>query len=280
MTIAEFLALPEDPRRMRSLIAGRLFERPARPRDRQTRAAVERLIDLLRRDSGFDLRTDFLLRHEPGDLFRVEVAAVPSGGGLPVLVVLIPRSAETYGETHGKIDACLAAGVGQVWELEFYMGTVEVHRPDERPLHVRKTDPLPQVPGLPIITAAEIFRDLPEPESALPNGLEELWMDILREKHECFGTEHTSAVEVSVSGRNVRLILPDYLAETEILVIAEREDLLFAIGRQNYSLDNDGPLGVVMVARRHDSDTYLTHVWHELYPYVFKYLGLESRRDE
>ena len=37
-------------------------------------------------------------------------------------------------------------------------------------------------------------------------------------------------------------------------------------------------LGVLAVARRQPDGAYAVHVWHELYPWALKYLGLESDR--
>lgn len=277
MTITEFLSLPEKPGRVRSLILGRVFDRPVHRADRQRSATVERLLDLLRREGGPELRTDFLIRHEPQDLFPVEIAAVPSERQVPVLVVLIPRAAETLGETRDKVKSCLAAGVEQVWELEFYWSQVTVHRSDgdTRP-SFKGEDALESPPGLSIFTPNDIFRDLPDRESTLPDGVDELWVDIHREKHECYGMKHTATIDVTVDGRVVQLIVPDYLAETEIVSATIGDDLLFAVGREGQPWDRDEYLGVLMAARRHDQDTYLVHVWHALYPYALKYLGLDN----
>jgi hypothetical protein len=281
MTISEFLSLPEKPGTVRSLISGRLFRRPVRRADRQRRAAVERLLQVLRRDGGPELRTDYLIRHEPQDLFPVEIAAVPTGNERAALVVLIPRPAETIGETHDKVKACLAAGVEQVWELEFYSQYVTVHRNNgDKRNSFKGEEALVTPAGLSIVTPNHIFKDLPEPESSLPDGMDELWVDILREKHECYGMKHTATIDVSVAGRTVQLIVPDHLAETEIVTAALGDGLLFAVGREGNPWDRDEYLGVVMAARQQDHDTYLVHVWHALYPYALKYLGVETEVGE
>ncbi len=277
MTITEFLSLPEKPGRVCSLIAGRVFTRPRRRPDRQRRAAVERLLDLLKQDGGPELRTDFQVRHEPQDLFPVEIAVVQAGSELPALVVLIPRPGETIGETSDKVRACHAVGVLQVWELEFYSQQVTIHRPGDEPReYFRGDEALPLPRSLSAITPAGIFSGLPQPESALPDDVEKLWVDVLREKHECFGMSPAASVEVTVGGRIVQLIVPDHLVETEIFVTCEAGDLLFAIGREGHPWDHNEYLGVFIVAHQYDRDTYLAHVWHALYPNTLKYLGLDA----
>lgn len=258
MTIDEYLGLPKVPGRVRALVEGRVYERPERSKDRRTRAAVGRLAGLLGGDGRVVAQADRVLRNEPDNLFPVELAVAAADGSIP-LVVIIPRAAETYGETSGKIKACLAAGVEQVWLLEFYADEVRVHRRNGPAAYVRGDEALPPVPQLPTVTPSEIYRGLPEPESALPEGLEDVWVDLLREKHECFGVRHTAALDIAAGGRRAQLVVPNHLSEVEVLTAVEHGDLLFALGRGGESFD-DRPFGVIMAGRRHESGVYLVHV--------------------
>lgn len=102
------------------------------------------------------------------------------------------------------------------------------------------------------------------------------WIDCLMEKHECWGYENYSkgSVEVKVSDRTVRVIVPVHYANVEVLVAAESDGLLFLLGRWlnewARKMECDG---VVMVAKRLDDDTYAVGVWHELFGYALKYFG-------
>lgn len=106
----------------------------------------------------------------------------------------------------------------------------------------------------------------------MTTNTEEPWIDMLWEKHECF--RYTPQLRtVELDGRSIRLLLPDYMPRFTVRAWAEQGDLLFLL----FQLDqryNDAFVGAVVVARKTEEDTYTTTIWHELYPYALKHLGL------
>jgi hypothetical protein len=106
----------------------------------------------------------------------------------------------------------------------------------------------------------------------MTKNIEEPWIDRLWEKHECFHyTPHSETV--SLDGRTIRLLLPDYLPGFTVRAWAEQGDLLFLL----FQLDErygDAFLGAMVVARKTGENTYTTTIWHELFPWALKYLGL------
>ncbi len=106
---------------------------------------------------------------------------------------------------------------------------------------------------------------------------EELWIDMLWEKHECLHYP-TRAETVTLDGRIIRLLLPEYTPGFTVQAWAGRGDLLFLL----FQLDEryaDAFLGAVVVARKTAEDTYTTVVWHELYPWALKHLGLAMEEE-
>jgi hypothetical protein len=106
------------------------------------------------------------------------------------------------------------------------------------------------------------------------------WIDCLHEKHECWGYDHPQRIQVEHASRQLNIDLPNYLPRMEVKVTAESSDLLFLIGRQTKEYPGLGFPGVLMVARRQAGDTYAAVIWHELYPWALKYLGLEQESPE
>lgn len=104
----------------------------------------------------------------------------------------------------------------------------------------------------------------------------ELWLDVLHEKHECYTHKALAEKEVTVSGQTVTLVLPSYFARFDVRAAAADGDVLFVFGRQQEAWDRDEHLGVVVLARRVADDVFHAHLWHETYPYVFKYLTPEQ----
>jgi len=98
------------------------------------------------------------------------------------------------------------------------------------------------------------------------------WIDMLWEKHECFLYSARSET-VTLDGRAIRLLLPEYMPGFTVRAWAERGDLLFLLLQLDVRYV-DAFLGAVVVARKTGEDTYTTTVWHELYPYALKHLGL------
>ncbi|HEX6984393.1 MAG TPA: hypothetical protein VF170_03400 [Planctomycetaceae bacterium] len=109
---------------------------------------------------------------------------------------------------------------------------------------------------------------------------EELWIDQLLEKHECFTFDrYVARMEVEHDGERLTLLLPDYLARFEVVRTAGRGGVLFLLGRDEREFGRGERLGVLAVARRRPDGAYAVHVWHELYPWALKHLGLDPERD-
>ena len=52
------------------------------------------------------------------------------------------------------------------------------------------------------------------------------------------------------------------------------DPLLVLIGHHTMKGKDPYERGVLMVARADDEGSFVVHVWHELYPWALKYLGL------
>jgi hypothetical protein len=107
------------------------------------------------------------------------------------------------------------------------------------------------------------------------------WLDVLNGKHECGPSlSDYRDLELLHDGRTVRVSIPDELDDPDLLEIRATlgdDHRLVLIGHHTTKGDNPYERGVLMVARRHEDDgPYVVHVWHELYPSVLKYLGLEG----
>jgi hypothetical protein len=102
-----------------------------------------------------------------------------------------------------------------------------------------------------------------------------LWIDCLSEKHECWSYDNPAVVEVPHNGRVLRVLMPDYLTDIRPRVTAESGELLFLLGKQSRSWEGK-PLGVFVIARRQEGDTFAAVVWHELYPWALIRCGLEQ----
>ena len=284
LTLAEFDALPPAPDRRRELIGGRLRDGRKLGPDRRDRAILDRLVTFFT-NAGADVRREWRFRAEPGTDFACSLAVRPAtadAAAAPALVVLLNAPADTYADARAKREALFAAGVAVVWQ-EDYTPPFTVHRPgDDRPRSgvIRFEDPIEAGDGLPTLHPAEVLNDLPPRGEELPEGVEKVWTDHLREKHECGPSEHCLPVPITASGRDLTLWVADHLADfDEAVVTAEAGDLLFAIARWEYPGggygDAHGHVPVLLVARRHDETNYLVHVWHELYDWAFPHLGLD-----
>ncbi|MFN4179061.1 MAG: hypothetical protein ACK4I8_02010 [Armatimonadota bacterium] len=102
------------------------------------------------------------------------------------------------------------------------------------------------------------------------------WIDCLHEKHECWTYDQfRTTIPITVGGKEVQLHLPDSLPDTEILLTVEYDGILFIFARslskwaQEVECD-----GVLMVAKRLDDENYAVAIWHELWGYALKHLGL------
>jgi hypothetical protein len=102
------------------------------------------------------------------------------------------------------------------------------------------------------------------------------WIDCLWEKHECWSYDDPKTVQIVHQGVEIRLLLPEYLPEFEVITIAECGEILFLIGRildENFEFEGM-PCGLSVIARRQELGLFSAVVWHEHYPWVFEYLGL------
>lgn len=102
------------------------------------------------------------------------------------------------------------------------------------------------------------------------------WIDCLHEKHECWDYDKPGTIAVEHAGRKIRVLVPSYLTEVKVLVSAESGPLLFLLGQATRKA-YDEFAGVLMVAKHRDSDTYEVGVWHELYPWALRHLGLTQK---
>ncbi|MFZ8853917.1 hypothetical protein [Fervidibacter sp.] len=104
----------------------------------------------------------------------------------------------------------------------------------------------------------------------------EFWIDCLHEKHECWTYERSrKPIPIKLGQRQVQLHMPSYLTNIEILVTAEHDGILFLLARNLSKWAQESECdGVVMVAKKLDDENYAVAVWHELWGYALKYLGL------
>lgn len=110
----------------------------------------------------------------------------------------------------------------------------------------------------------------------MPMPIEKLWLDCLHGKHECFEQGHLVTKPIEVDGVQLKLLLPDYRGAFTVLHAAQADELLYVVGANDEESFDDKPPGVFVIARRLEGDTFAAHVWHEMYPYVFKHLGLSA----
>jgi hypothetical protein len=105
----------------------------------------------------------------------------------------------------------------------------------------------------------------------------ELWVDELREKHECGGYDgYSLTTELVLDGRRIMLRHPFSLEAAEFLSVTKSDsgELLYLIVRQPRPHGYFPNAAIMIVAKRREADNYAAVVWHELYPWAFKYLGL------
>jgi hypothetical protein len=106
------------------------------------------------------------------------------------------------------------------------------------------------------------------------------WLDVLSRKHECGPSlSDYRSLEVIHEGRAVRVSIPDNLNHPECLRIRAAlvsDSLLVLIGHHATEPDDPDERGILMVARRRADDSFIVHVWHELYPWALEKLGLDA----
>jgi hypothetical protein len=107
------------------------------------------------------------------------------------------------------------------------------------------------------------------------------WVDELWEKHECGGYgiySQPDRTEIQLEGRGVTLVMPFKLDPSRIVSVTNSEggELLYLIAKEP-RLDEDPPyVGVLIVARRRGIDEFAVVVWHILYGWALRYLGLDK----
>ncbi len=106
------------------------------------------------------------------------------------------------------------------------------------------------------------------------------WLDILDRKHECGPSlSDYRTLDLVHEGRPVRVSIPDELVNPErleILATLGSGPLLALIGHHTMEGDHPYERGILMVARADSGGIFVVHVWHELYPWALKYLGLKE----
>jgi hypothetical protein len=104
------------------------------------------------------------------------------------------------------------------------------------------------------------------------------WLDVLNRKHECGPSlARYRTLDLSHEGQPIRVRIPDNLNDPERLDIratVRTDPLLVLIGHHTMKGNEPCERGVLMVARADDEGSFVVHVWHELYPWALKYLGL------
>jgi hypothetical protein len=102
------------------------------------------------------------------------------------------------------------------------------------------------------------------------------WIDCLSEKHECWSYDDAASVEVRHGGRVLRVLMPTYLKDVHPQVTAESPPFVFLLGKQSRQWHGES-LGVMIVGKQREGDTYEAVIWHELYPYALIRCGLAER---
>ena len=181
MTTEELLALPDDGVD-RELIRGELREHPMTTRSGPHCLAMTNLARMLslwavrqprprgrvytgdarvriRRDPDTFVGAD-LVYLAPGQAAQTSARATYIDEA-PTIVIEILSPSDTAEGVAEKIGEYLAAGVGQVWEVNTFFKTVTVHRPEARPVLFNDEQELsaePQMPGF-RAPVAEVFED-------------------------------------------------------------------------------------------------------------------------
>ena len=100
----------------------------------------------------------------------------------------------------------------------------------------------------------------------------------MNRKHECGPSlSRFRTLDLLHEGQPIRVHIPDNLNNPERLEIGatiRTGPLLVLIGHHTMKGKDPYERGVLMVAPADDEGSFVVHVWHELYPWALKYLGL------
>ena len=177
LTLAEFNALPDDPKIDRFLLQGELWELPMTKRNRWHSGIEARIAYLLNRwkeDRGWKGGNVFsgevgcdLPEQETGVgidvvIFSAETIAAQAPRqafivGAPILAVEILSPSDTQELVTKKLRTYLEAGVKLVWIIDPDIETITVHQPAAEPMMLRKSETMvgdPHLPGLQFPVAA------------------------------------------------------------------------------------------------------------------------------
>lgn len=179
MTLAEYLALPEDETVERMLIDGELWEYPMPESDRHHAAAVMRVgqklcnwLDTQPEPRGAVLGGDAGVVLSQKLSFGVDVAYVSAVVmarqddavstrvvGVPDLAVEVLSPGEVMERHEAKLEGYLKAGVRLVWVLNPIRKTVTAFRPDADPVMFSGRQPVTAPDVLPgfSVPAADLF---------------------------------------------------------------------------------------------------------------------------
>ncbi len=105
------------------------------------------------------------------------------------------------------------------------------------------------------------------------------WVDCLLEKHECFGYDRTKKVPIDYKGEKIELLVPDFVHDFKSKKVTVDDGLMTVIGQQS-QIWNGEHVGVVLIAKVRPDDKYEVVIWHELYPWALKHLGLVPEESE
>ena len=179
MTLAEFDALPDDPAVDRSLLFGKLVEKPMtvrNPLHSSTEVVISRILDVWRISQSpspgrvycgevgcdlpeIDTRVGIDVAYFSNAVLDAQEDSRKCIVGPPVLAVEILSPSDSVEEINRKVDAYLQAGVKLVWIVDPYRKSVTVHRPDEKSRLFNAGEMIdgePHMPGL-SFDVAEIF---------------------------------------------------------------------------------------------------------------------------
>ena len=95
-----------------------------------------------------------------------------------------------------------------------------------------------------------------------------LWLDVLTEKHELWPYERaeSTALDVRLGPRTVRVLVPKWYADVDVLAAAQVGRLVILLGAwRNEAAREMNADGVIMLAWPLEDGVYAVGVWHQLH---------------